>query len=168
MLSSSIIEKLNKQINLEQYSENLYRQMSAWCDLKGYSGSAEFLRAHADDEHLHMTRLFKYVAETGAMPVLGAITAPPIEFGSLADVFKQTLEHEKKITASINSLVEQALSSKDFSTFQFLQWYVAEQHEEERLFQSIIDKMSVIGVDGRGVYFLDKEIRKLTEKTETP
>ena len=161
MLSPSMIEKLNSQINLEQYSANLYLQMSAWCEQKGYVGSAEFLRTHAGEEHVHMTRLFTYVAETGAMPVLGAIAAPSTEYAGLVEVFKQTLAHERRITGSINKLVEAALNEKDFATFQFLQWFVSEQHEEEHLFQSIVDKMGIIGVDGRGIYFLDKEIKKL-------
>mgnify|MGYP001561098676 CR=1 FL=1 len=73
MLSSSMIDKLNKQINLEQFSANLYLQMSAWCDSKGFVGSAEFLRKHATEEHMHMTRLFSYVSETGALPVLAHV-----------------------------------------------------------------------------------------------
>lgn len=73
----------------------------------------------------------------------------------------KTYEHGLQITAAINQLVAAALAEQDFSTFQFLQWYVSEQHEEERLFKSILDKIDVIGLDGKGIYFLDKEIRKL-------
>ena len=62
--------------------------------------------------------------------------------------------------------VPAALAEEDFSTFQFLQWYVSEQHEEERLFKGILDKISVIGLEGKGIYFLDKEIRKLAGKSE--
>ena len=72
-----------------------------------------------------------------------------------------TYKRELGITSAISQLVASALAEQDFSTFQFLQWYVSEQHEEERLFKSILDKISVIGLDGKGIYFLDKEIRKL-------
>jgi len=61
-----------------------------------------------------------------------------------------------------------ALAEQDFSTFQFLQWYVAEQHEEERLFKGILDKIGIIGLDGKGIYFLDKEIRKLAGSEKSP
>ena len=161
MLKPAMIDRLNNQIRLEQYSSNLYLQMSAWCDLQGYSGSATFLREHAAEELLHMHKLFDYVCETGAAAVLGAIDAPPSSYQSLAEVFELTYKHELSITASINQLVAAALAEQDFSTFQFLQWYVGEQHEEERLFKSILDKIAVIGLDGKGIYFLDKEIRKL-------
>ena len=161
MLTPAMIDRLNKQITLEQYSSNLYLQMSAWCDQQGYAGSAAFLREHSAEELLHMYKLFDYVCETGALGVVGALSSPPSYFASLGDVFEQTDRHERSITAAINQLVACALAEQDFATFQFLQWYVSEQHEEERLFKSILDKIAVIGLDGKGIYFLDKEIRKL-------
>jgi len=165
MLSKKMVELLNKQINLEFYSANLYKQMSAWCEHKGYTGCAAFLASHAGEESIHMDKLFTYVAETGSLPILGSIAAPPTEYADVATIFKATLEHERTITASINALVAAAFEEKDFSTFQFLQWYVSEQHEEEHLFQGILDKMNIIGTEGKGIYFFDKEIRKMGIKT---
>lgn len=162
MLSDSIVALVNRQINREFFSCNLYLQMSAWCEGKGLPGSASFLKRHADEELAHGRKLFDYLHEAGGMPVIGAIAAPPTEFESLVDVLKKTYEHEKFITASINELAGAALEEKDFSTFQFLQWYVAEQHEEEKLFRSILDKATLIGTEGRSLYFLDKEIRKFS------
>ncbi len=167
MLSNAMTDRLNKQISLEQYSSNLYLQMSAWCDHQGYTGSAAFLKEHAAEELTHMHKLFDYVSETGALAVLGALKAPPAKYKSLAEVFKITYEHELGITKSINALVASALAEQDFSTFQFLQWYVSEQHEEERLFKSILDKIEIIGVEGKGIYFVDKEIRKLAGQTSS-
>ena len=165
MLTPAMIDRLNSQIRLEQYSSNLYLQMSAWCDHQGYTGSATFLREHASEEMLHMHKLFDYVCETGALAVLGTVDAPPSLYESLGEVFEVTYKHEIGITSAINQLVASALAEQDFSTFQFLQWYVSEQHEEERLFKSILDKIAVIGLDGKGIYFLDKEIRKLAGQT---
>lgn len=161
MLTPEMIDRLNHQINLEYYSSNLYLQMSAWCNFKGYTGSADFLRVQATEELMHMHKLFDYVCECGALPTLGTIEAPTTEYASLEAIFKETFAHEKKVTAAINVLADFAFNHKDFATFQFLQWYVAEQHEEEHLSQSILDKIAVIGMDGKGIYFLDKEIRKL-------
>ena len=91
MLKNEMVQQLNQQINLEFYSSNLYLQMSAWCEEKGFAGAAEFMRKHAAEEVDHMTRLFTYVSETGALPILGAIDAPPHEFESLADIFEKNL-----------------------------------------------------------------------------
>jgi len=111
MLKTEMIAKLNDQLNLEFYSANLYLQMSAWCSEKGFEGAAAFLREHSQEEMGHMQRLFKYLSDTGALPVLGAIAAPPTDFASLADVFQQTYEHEQLITVRINELVDAAMTS---------------------------------------------------------
>jgi ferritin len=161
MLSERMVESLNDQINLEFYSSNLYLQMSAWCEFKGFEGCAAFLQHHATEEMEHMQRLFTYVNETGAMPILGTIQAPPTEHRSLTEVFRQTYEHEVYITKKINELAHTAFSEHDYSTFNFLQWYVAEQHEEEKLFKTVLDKIELIGEDGKGLYLIDKEMKSL-------
>lgn len=163
MLSDNILRKLHEQINLEFFSSNLYLQMSTWCCWKGYVGAAAFLRANSEDELKHMTKLFDYVNDTGAMVTLGSIPAPRTDFSSLMEVFKATYEHELLITRAINELAGTALEERDFSTFNFLQWYVGEQHEEEKLFKSIVDKIELIGTDGRGLFWIDKELGKLVK-----
>jgi ferritin len=162
MLSKTLLQKLNEQVTLEFYSSNLYLQMSAWCNHKGLDGSAKFLRDHAADEMSHMHKIFGYIQDTGALAVLDAIEKPEIEFKDLKDIFTKTYNHEKMITAQINKIVEMSLSEKDFSTFNFLQWYVAEQHEEEKLFKSILDKIEIIGIEGRGLFMIDREIGNIT------
>lgn len=159
MLSDKMLEALNEQINLEFYSSNLYLQMSSWCEFNALDGCAKFLKAHAAEEMEHMQRLFTYVNETGGLARVGQIDAPPFEFKSISDVFKETYEHEVFITSKINKLAKTAQQEDDFSTFNFLQWYVAEQHEEEKLFKSIIDKIEMIGPNG--LFFIDKEIENM-------
>lgn len=161
MLSSNVIKLLNDQMNLEFYSSNLYLQMSAWCEQKGFNGAAQFLSAHAAEEMQHMRKLFTYLNETGALATIEAINEPPCEFNSLKDVMEQTYQHEKLITAKINELVGKTFEEKDYSAFNFLQWYVAEQHEEEKLFSSILDKLNLLGDDGKGLFLVDKELATL-------
>jgi len=154
---------LNKQINLEFYSSNLYLQMRSWCDANSLDGCAKFLQQHADEEIQHMHRLFNYVNEAGSMALIGAIDEPKSDFKNVQDIFKMTYKHECLITKEINKLVKAASQEADFSTFNFLQWYVAEQHEEEHLFNSITDKIKMIGIEGKGLYFIDKEIGAIAD-----
>jgi ferritin len=162
MLTKQMIDKLNQQINLEFFSSNLYLQMSAWCGNHGFEGAEKFLGLHAEEEQMHMKRLFTYIKETGAMPLIGQINAPEHQFDSLSDIFKSTLEHEKLVTQSINDLAGLAFSISDFSTFNFLQWYISEQHEEENLFSGILDKLHLLGTDGKGLFLFDKELMEMT------
>ena len=166
MLTKVLVDRLNQQINLEFYSSNLYLQMSSWCEHAGLEGCAEFMHQHAQEEMGHMQRLFNYVNETGAMAVLGQIDAPPTEYESIADVFRKTYEHECLVTSRINDLADAAMKEADYSTFNFLQWYVAEQHEEEKLFKSILDKIELIGDDPKNLFFIDQEVRGKMAETQ--
>lgn len=161
MLSEKMQKRLNEQVNLEFYSANLYLQMSAWCRAEGLEGCAAFLRDHSTEEREHMERLFDYINECGGLAEIGELKAPGKSYKDVWKVFEQTYEHEKMITGKINELVDMALSEKDHATFNFLQWYVSEQHEEENLFKGIIDKMHLIGEKGNALYHFDREVGRL-------
>ncbi|QPB42566.1 non-heme ferritin [Rodentibacter haemolyticus] len=165
MLSANVVKLLNDQMNLEFYSSNLYLQMSAWCEQQGFEGAAKFLSAHAAEEMAHMRKLFTYLNETGALPIISAIEAPSHVYKSLKEVLELTYEHEKFITNKINELVGKTFEEKDYSAFNFLQWYVAEQHEEEKLFSGILDKLNILGEDGKALFLIDKDLEKLATVT---
>ncbi|HOJ03083.1 MAG TPA: non-heme ferritin [Bacteroidota bacterium] len=161
MLSTNMINKLNEQVTIEFESSNLYLQMSAWCAFKGFEGSSAFLKAHAEEERMHMMKLFTYLEETGALALLSAMEKPKADYESLEAMFTQILEHERFVTSKINELVALAYEEKDYSTLHFLQWYVGEQHEEESLFSSVLDKIKLVAYDGRGLYLIDRELGKM-------
>lgn len=161
MLNKKIETALNKQIEVEAYASNYYLAAASWCDTKGLQGCANFMNRHADEERMHMMKIFNYINDAGGHAIAPAIKQPPSEFKTLLDLFQDVLAHEISVTGSINKLVDLCLSEKDHSTNQFLQWYVAEQHEEETLFRTILDKINLIGDDPRGSYWVDKEIESV-------
>jgi ferritin len=166
MLSSKIQTALNNQIANEIYASHYYLSMASWCDKSGLVGSAKFLYIHSEQEKQHMMKLFRYVNDAGGHAMIQAVEEPPIKFKSISDIFTKVLEHERLITKEINGLVDLCLKEKDYSTFNFLQWYVAEQHEEERLLNSINDLIKVAGVEGRGLFLIDKEIEKRSDTSK--
>lgn len=161
MLKDEMVAQLNEQMNLELYSSLLYQQMSAWCSYHSFEGAAAFLRRHAQEEMSHMQRLFSYLIDTGNLPRLQSIPALFTEYASLDELFSATYTHEQLISQKINELAHVAMTSQDYPTFNFLQWYVAEQHEEEKLFKSILDKLRLVGNSGEGLYFVDKDLATL-------
>ena len=161
MLSKKLAKKLNDQINFEYYSSNVYLQMSAWAEFNALPGTAAFLKKHAAEELTHMHRIFNYVNETGTLALVGKMDAPPTEFKSIAEVFDEVLAHEKLVTKKINDITAAAWEDKDFATFNFLQWFVDEQHEEETLVQGIVDKINLIGSDKRALYLIDRELAQM-------
>lgn len=166
MLSKKLAKKLNDQINFEYYSSNVYLQMSAWAEFNALPGAAAFLRTHAAEELEHMHRIFTYVNETGALAVVGKIDAPPTEFKSISEVFNTVLEHEILVTKKINDITSLAWEEKDFATFNFLQWFVDEQHEEETLVKGIVDKIDLIGGDKRALYLIDRDLAQMATAPE--
>jgi ferritin len=62
------------------------------------------------------------------------------------------------VTESINNLVDICLQEKDYTTHNFVQWYVSEQLEEEALARSVLDKLRLIGGDKGGMYMFDRDL----------
>jgi ferritin len=149
---------LNEQIDLELASSQYYLAMASWCEVQGYDGISKFLYKHADEERMHMLKLFHYINERGGHALVPAIEAVPKDFNSLSEIFEKILTHELKVTNEINNLVDVCLTEKDYTTHNFLQWYVAEQIEEERLARNLLDKLKLIGNDKGGLYLFDRDI----------
>ena len=161
MLSEKMVNKLNDQIGVEFFSSNIYLQMSSWCDSQGLENCAAFFREHATEEMQHMHKIFDYMCEKGAMPIIGELDQPKNDYATIHEVFEEAYEHEKFVTGTINDLVSVSYDEKDWATFNYLQWFVAEQVEEEALFGKVLDKIKLIGTGGESLYFIDQEIGTL-------
>ncbi|GAB4310546.1 MAG: non-heme ferritin [Bacteroidales bacterium] len=167
-MNKKVEEALNEQIKLEEHSSRIYMAMASWCEVNGYPGAAQFLYAHSDEERMHMTKLIHYVNEKNGHAILKPLEAPDCDYKSLLDVFEQILEHEIHVSESINNLYEVAFSEKDFTTAQFLQWYIMEQIEEESMFRGILDKFRLAGDQQGGLYHLDRELGEMAAATPPP
>ncbi len=166
MVSKRIAGELNKQIHNEAYSSQFYLSMAIWAEDQGFEGVSSFMYRHSDEERMHMLKLVKFVNERGGKAVVPALAAPPSDYSGLLDLFSQLLEHEMEITNKINELVHITLEEKDYTTHNFLQWYVSEQIEEEALARTVLDKLKIIGDEkGGGLYLFDRDIMGITANT---
>lgn len=164
MISEKIQTALNTQINLEQYSSQLYLAMGAHCDGAGFKGFAHWLRVQAGEETVHATKLIDFLLDRKGQLELKPIAAPPREFGTVVDVFEQSLKHEESITLVINSLFDLARTERDYASELQLQWYVTEQVEEEANFGQVLDHLKAVGLQGGGVWYLDSRMGKRAAK----
>jgi len=149
---------LNEQIKKEASSSQFYLSMASWAETQGLGGTAKFLYAQSDEERMHMLKLVRFVNERGGVSLIPGIEVPQAIFKGLEDVFQLLLEHELIVTESINNLVDICLQEKDYSTHNFIQWYVSEQLEEEALARTILDKIKLIGGDKAGMYIFDRDL----------
>jgi len=162
MLSSKISAALNKQIESEAFSSQYYLAMASWAETKGLNGVAAFLYMHADEERVHMLKLIKFANERGSHGVAPAVKQPPVTFKNVTQIFDLILQHEVEVTNEINKIVDVTLKEKDYTTNNFLQWYVTEQIEEEALARNIVDKLKLVGDDKGGLYFFDRDLQGLS------
>ncbi len=165
MLTEKQLKRLNDHVTEEATASRFYLAVSCWAISQGLDGVGQFFRNHHENEEEHMHKLMGYILETGGKVIVDQVPAQPQDFDSISQALELSLEREKKVSKMINDTADQFLSDKDYSTYNFLQWYVAEQHEEEHLFRSLIDKANMIGEDGRGKFWIDKELAKATTTT---
>lgn len=166
MLSKNIQKALNEQVRIEAESSQVYLAMAGWAEMKGYEGIAKFMYAQSDEERLHMLKLIKFMHERDAEVEITALKAPNNKFESFREMFQTLYKHELFVSESINKLVGLCLDEKDYSTHNFLQWYVSEQLEEEAQAKTILDKINIIGDDKGGLYLFDRDIQQLTVTTQ--
>jgi len=140
--------------------------MASWAECQGINGTANFLYEHSDEERQHMLKLVRFVNERGGEAVIPSIELPQSNFESLTEIFTMLLDHELKVTNMINEVVFTCLEEKDYSTHNFMQWFVAEQLEEEALARNILDKLKMIGEDKAGLYLFDRDLETLQNETE--
>jgi ferritin len=160
MLSKAMQDAINEQIKNELYSSYLYLAMSAYCEAGNLPGFAHWLRVQSQEEIEHAMKFFGFVNERGGRVVLEAIDKPPVEFESPVKIFEETLNHERKVTAMINSLYERALEEKDYAAQVMLHWFIDEQVEEEANASYILDTLKAVGEKGQALVMLDRELAK--------
>jgi ferritin len=158
MLSKKMEKAINEQINAELYSAYLYLSMAAWSEGQGLEGFGNWFKVQAQEELTHAMRFYAYVFDSGGAVKMKAIEAPKTEWKTVLAAFEDTLKHEQKVTGLINGLVKLARSESDYATENTLQWFVAEQVEEESTADRIRQRLTMIGKDGQGLYMVDREL----------
>ncbi|MGA2640771.1 MAG: ferritin [Spirochaetia bacterium] len=155
------LEKLfQDQIRNEWYSAYLYLSMAAYFESANLEGFAHWMYKQAGEEQVHGKKMFDFLIDRGAKVVLQAIPQPPADFASPTTVFEMSYEHEQKVTALINGIADQADKVNDHPTKVFIQWFIAEQVEEEKNASRILDLLKKIPSNSAGIFQLDHQLGK--------
>ena len=148
----------NEQIKSELFSGYLYLSMSAHFDHENLPGFARWMRLQAQEELAHTMRLFDYVLRRGGRVELHGINAPPTDFGPPLTLFESVLEHERAVTGMIHALFELSGKEGDWAAQQELQWFIAEQVEEEDAAATVRDQVRMAGDDQAALLMLDQQL----------
>lgn len=168
-LSSKIEKILNQQITKEADAAQIYLSYGAWADNQGFAGVANFLFRHSQEERNHMIKVMEYIMERGGRAKISAIDAPPSDPKNLQDCFERIFQHEVDNTNAIYEIVSLAQEEKDWATWNFGQWFVKEQIEEETLVLDLIDKLKIAGgpkATSESLYFFDSQLAQKEDEAE--
>jgi ferritin len=152
---------LNAQMTKEAHASQIYLSYAAWADNNGFSGIANFLFRHANEERNHMMKILEYILKRGTEAKVTAIPAPPENPSSINNCFEKVFEHEVNNTNGIYKVVKMSLEEEDWATWNFMQWFVKEQTEEETLALSLLDKIKIAGGEkakSDALYSLDRDL----------
>lgn len=157
-INKKVEEAINKQVNAEIYSAYLYLGMSAKCTELNLKGMANWFYVQAQEEMTHAMKFYKFVLERGGHPLLPAIEGVRTDWKAPLEMFEAAYEHEQKVTALINAIMDVAIAERDHATSSMLNWFIDEQVEEEANASEISEKLKLIGESREGLFMLDKEL----------
>jgi len=158
MLDKKLTDLLNRQVNMEWYSAYLYLDIFSYYSDKSLNGFANWFHVQTQEERDHAMLFIQYLLNNGEKVTLEDVKAPGTDFNTYLDPLNASLEHERKVTASINHIYGEAYALKDFRTMQFLDWFVKEQGEEEKNAEDNIKRFGLFGNDPKSLYSLDAEM----------
>ena len=160
-LSTTIEAALNAQMTKESHAAQIYLSYGAWADRRGYSGTANFLFRHSHEERNHMMKILEYILKRGGEVIVTGIPAPPENPQNINQCFENVFSHEVDNTNSVYKIVKMSLEEEDWATWNFMQWFVKEQIEEETLALNLLDKLKISGGDNAKVndlYTFDRDL----------
>ncbi|MCX4282623.1 ferritin [uncultured Alistipes sp.] len=168
MLSKKLHDALNAQINAELWSAYLYLSMSLDAENKGFKGVANWFYIQFREEQDHARIFMNYLLSRDAEVKLSPIAEVRTSWASPLDMFKDTLEHEKKVTAMIHNLAAIAAEDRDFASSNKLVWFIDEQIEEEENARGMIQSFEAVEGNKFGLYMLDKELAARVYSVPSP
>ena len=164
-IKSSALDELQRQLNYELGAAHAYQALAVWCKDRHFHGFASFFQKQVIEERAHAQKIIDHLLDRGALPELGAISAPKGRFDTLLDVAKQAQTMEQANTAGIHAAYGAAVKEGDLPAQVLLHWFINEQVEEEAWTDEMVERTERAGCSG-GLSDLDRHIeRYLTSDT---
>src|SRR6476619_5350068 len=130
VVNQKIVAAINEQIGNEFSAMLQYYAISAHFGAEALPELAAHFHQQAEEETEHALRFIQFVIDVGARVNIPGVPAPQATFDVAENAVKLSLEQEEKVTAQINALLSMAKAESDYTTDNFLQWFIKEQLEE--------------------------------------
>lgn len=168
-ISDSIEKILNRQVKQEAEAAQIFLSYAVWADGIRYSGVADLLFRHSGEERDHMMKVIHYIQQRGGKTKITELASPPKDPKNIQDCFEKLFKHEVDNTTAIYEIVNMAQEEKDWATWNFAQWFVAEQIEEETLVMDLLDKLKIAGgsdATAESLLLFDKELEDYSDEAD--
>lgn len=160
MITHRVEKGLNDQLNQELAASYSYLAMSAHLESTVFGGFANWMRVQAAEERDHAMKVYRYLADRGGRITLRALDQPKGDYDSIEELFEAALAQERSTTSQINRLYETALDDKDYTTMEFLGWFLTEQVEEENVAENMVERIRLADGQSNSLLRLDYEAGK--------
>lgn len=162
LLNEELEKKLNQQMTNEFSSALFYKNIAGFYDDKYLPGFGIFFNKKYKEELDHAQKFYDYINERDGRAIISSISEEKIKLNKedLVSPFYDSLKHEQQVTSYIYELYEEAKKIKDYSTEDFLKWFIREQNEEEGEFLELIARIELVKDCGDGIYRMDEYLSK--------
>jgi bacterioferritin B len=130
MASDAFVSLLNEQIAHEYAAHQQYVACAVYYDAETLPQLARFFYAQALEERDHAMMMVQYLIDADARVVVPGVAAPQADFADIVAPVTLALDQERRVTDQINALAATARSEGDYTSEQFMQWFIKEQVEE--------------------------------------
>ena len=130
MASPAVVAQLNEQIANEFAAHQQYVACAVHYDAETLPQLARFFYRQALEEREHAMMMVRYLLDADAEVVVPGIAAPQVAFADAVEPIALALAQEKRVTEQINALAGRARQENDYTSEQFMQWFIKEQVEE--------------------------------------
>jgi ferritin len=130
MPSAAFVAALNDQIGREYAAHQQYVAIAVHYDAETLPQLARFFYRQALEERDHAMMMVRYLLDADERAVVPGVAAPQVDFGDVVSPVALALAQEKRVSEQIGALAALARREEDYSSEQFLQWFIKEQIEE--------------------------------------
>jgi len=139
MLTDTLRDMLIRQITSEVGAHSNYLAISIYFKRQSLDRWAQIFHKQALEEAGHATKIIQFLVDCNVEFDLPGIGGSSTRFASPVEACRSALESEQNVSGQFQAMAEAAVKVKDFRAFQFLQWFIEEQVEEESKIQKLID-----------------------------
>jgi ferritin len=151
---------LQMQMNTEFNNYRIYKNLAGISDALSLVGAVKWFSNAANEELEHFNKFNEYICDRGWIPQMMATVELPSNKVSLFEMFQAALVTEQMTTGNIVALKKSAIEDGDMRTVDFLDWFLLEQIESEKIVQDFLNRLMIVGSDGTGILLVDQELGK--------